>query len=756
MVASIAVGIFAVGTVQLLRTVILSELKVIYQASAASQATLSVVGADEVLVDSIRRMPEVAEVQGRSNLVVKVLTEPGEWENLTVTAIEDFSDVRINRFEPVYAVDGRPDVGADQTAWPDEDQIVVERSGLNAQNALPADLRVGDDLIIETPDGKLREVGLSGIVYDPNGFSSAFTGLASGYVTYDTFERLGGSRDYDQIFLRVNGTPEQQLDQQFITGVANEVADKVEKAGYTVQRVQVPEPGKLPLQDLFDALGLLLTPLGLLALFLSGFLVINTISALMAQQVRQIGVMKAIGGRRGQIVVMYLGAVLLYSVVALAIAVPLTVLAAGGIAGFLGGFINVDFPRWSLPLNVLLIQLGVGVLVPLLAALYPVLKGTAITVREAVSDYGTNAEQVRSGWLTRLLGQRAAYLARLQLSLRNTFRRRGRLVLTLVTLVLGGMLFMTVGSVRSSLDGLIETGLDYFQFDVQIQFDRPYRTLRVEQVVETLPDIVAVEGWLGAQAIPIRDDGTEGDTLTLTALPADSQMVQPTLLEGRWLLEDDENAIVISQNALSSLPDVAVGDSLVLEIGEKESSWVIAGVAQVLGGPPNQIPVYVNYPYYPRLTADVNRASSLQMKLDPASALTMDEAATILNERMEAGGYQVSSVFTIATLRRFTGAFFDIIVYLLLAMGVLIASVGAPGTSRYHQHQRDGAYAGDRRHACGRCFGWVCAADRHRGGCVYRFDQLDVGCAACLPGGRIAVKYRGAGALSDGVALRLL
>ena len=87
----------------------------------------------------------------------------------------------------------------------------------------------------------------------------------------------------------------------------------------------------------------------------------------------------------------------------------------------------------------------------------------------------------------------------------------------------------------------------------------------------------------------------------------------------------------------------------------------------------------MNYPYFARLTADVNRASSLQIKLDPASGLKMEDAAKILNERLEEGGYRVASTFTIDTLRRFTGAFFDIIVYLLLAMGVLIASVGALG-----------------------------------------------------------------------------
>jgi putative ABC transport system permease protein len=317
--------------------------------------------------------------------------------------------------------------------------------------------------------------------------------------------------------------------------------------------------------------------------------------------------------------------------------------------------------------------------VPLLASLVPVFKGTSVTVREAVSDYGTNAEQVRDGWLTRLLNSIRGLPRPLQLSMRNTFRRRARLVLTLVTLVLGGMIFMTVGSVRSSLDGLITQGLDYFQFDVQIQFERPYRIQRVEQVARTLPEVDIVEGWLGSQVVPVREDGSEGDTLTLTALPWNSRMVQPTLLSGRWLLPEDENAIVVSQNVLASEPELKVGDTMVLEIGAKESSWVVVGVAQVLGGPPNQIPVYVNYPYFARLTADVNRASSLQIKLAPGSTLGMEDAAKILNERLEGDGYRVASTFTIDTLRRFTGAFFDIIIYLLLAMGILIAAVGALG-----------------------------------------------------------------------------
>jgi putative ABC transport system permease protein len=678
-IASIAVGIFAVGTVQLLRSVILNELKVIYAETNVAQATIFTSGVDEAQLDAIRRMGEVADVQGRSSLVVKVQTAPDKQENLVVTAIDDFDDIRINRIQPIFELPSNPQVGAERTVWPAENEIVIERSGFSSDTALPPNLQVGDTLALQFQDDRPRDVTLTGVVYEPNGFSANFSGQATGYVDFDTFERLGGSRTYQQVFIRVNGTPEQQLDQEYITGVANQVADKIEKGGYTVARVQVPEPGKLALQDLFDALALLLTPLGLLALILSGFLVINTISALMAQQVRQIGVMKAVGAKRYQLVGMYLAAVMAYSLAALAVAVPLTVLAGGGIAAFLGTFINIDFPRWSLPPYVFAIQLLVGLLTPLLAALVPVFKGTGMTVREAVSDYGTNSEQVRDGWLTKALNSVRGLSRPMQLSLRNTFRRRGRLALTLITLVLGGMLFMTVGSVRSSLNGLIEQSLDYYQFDVQIQFEQPYRTQRVEQVARSLPGVAVVEGWLGAQATPILPDGADGDTLTITALQSDSAMVQPTLTDGRWLLPEDENAIVISQNVLASQPDLKPGDTMLLEIGQKEYEFTVVGIARVLGGPPNVIPVYVNYPYYSRLTADVNRSSSLQIKLDPASGLTMEDAAKILDERLEANGYNVASTFTIDTLRRFTGAFFDIIVYLLLAMGVLIASVGALG-----------------------------------------------------------------------------
>ena len=59
----------------------------------------------------------------------------------------------------------------------------------------------------------------------------------------------------------------------------------------------MPKPGSHFLGDIFKAVSLLLLALGVMSLALSGFLVVTTISALMAQQIKQVGIMKAVGGR---------------------------------------------------------------------------------------------------------------------------------------------------------------------------------------------------------------------------------------------------------------------------------------------------------------------------------------------------------------------------------------------------------------------------------------------------------------------------
>ncbi len=56
----------------------------------------------------------------------------------------------------------------------------------------------------------------------------------------------------------------------------------------------------------------------------------------------------------------------------------------------------------------------------------------------------------------------------LVVSLRNTFRRKWRLLLTLVTLTLGGAVFIATFNVRVSMMDYISQIIQYFEADVEL------------------------------------------------------------------------------------------------------------------------------------------------------------------------------------------------------------------------------------------------------------------------------------------------
>ncbi|MCB0105708.1 MAG: FtsX-like permease family protein, partial [Caldilineaceae bacterium] len=341
-------------------------------------------------------------------------------------------------------------------------------------------------------------------------------------------------------------------------------------------------------------------------------------------------------------------------------------------------FINLTTPGYVMPTNVLLVQVGIGLMIPLLAALWPVIRGTAISVREAISDYGVGKGQYGSSRLDRLMAMLQGLSQPVKISLRNTFRRRARLILTLITLVMGGMIFMTVGSVRSSLQGRVEEVLAYNKFDIQVVFGRAYRSNKIEPALRAIPGIAAIESWANGSAIRIRPDGTESDPISVTALPADSTMVGPTMVSGRWLVPSDQNAIVLSQSVLTDEPDIALGSQVTLSIDDKERLWTVVGFAQTteFGG---SVSGYVTDRYFAEITNRVDEASRVLITLAPDAPYSIDETAELLETHLEEAGFVVGRVNTVARIRSFTSSFFNIIVSLLLVMGILIASVGALG-----------------------------------------------------------------------------
>jgi putative ABC transport system permease protein len=654
-VVSIAVGVFAIGTSVSSRVMLERELAASYAVVKPSTATLYPEPFDEELVAAVRGMREVAEAEGRRTVTLQVQVGPESWKRLTLYALDDFDDIRVNQIRPVSG------------AWPPpEHEILIERAALPLLGA-----QAGEQVAVRTADDTLRPMRVAGVVHDLIQFPAPLADTIYGYITFDTLEWLGETRSFNELYVISAGDTADKAHNQ---AVADAVRDKVENSGRTVLFTIVPEPGKHPAAAFFETLLLLLSALGFLSLVLSGFLVVNTISALLAQQVRQIGVMKAIGGQGGQIMRMYFATVLIFGLLGLLVAVPLGALGAFLLTGFLANLINFDLTNSAIPLEVLALQVVVGLLIPVLAAIVPVLGGIRVTVREAIGSYGLGKGQFGTGRVDRLLGRISGLSRPVMLSLRNTFRRKGRLILTMTTLTLAGAIFVSVFSVRESLLLTLDDLLAYYQYDVQVTFSRPYRVDQVSRIALQTPGVVGVESWGFGSARRIRPDGSEGNSVTITAPPADSPLIKPTLLAGRWLVPGDESAVVIASAILKNEPDLGVGSMLTLKIDGQEREFEVVGVAQFVSEN-----IYVNAPYFARITNDVGRTTFLLAVTDRHDEAGQAAAKAALEQRFKGAGVRVGSLETVTELRRNIELFFSIIVVPLLLMAVLLGFVGGLG-----------------------------------------------------------------------------
>ncbi|MCB0172940.1 MAG: FtsX-like permease family protein [Anaerolineae bacterium] len=665
-VLSIAVGVFAVGTIATSQIILSRDLSNTYLATNPASATLMTFDSfDQDVVDAVDGMREVAEAEARRRVTVRVKTGPDEWRQTWLVAIPDFDDIKIDKFEP------------ESGAWPPPDhEILIERSALSL-----LDVKEGDVVLVKTAEGKEREMRIAGLAHDLNAQMYVFDGVGYGYITEDTLEWLDQPSDYNELRFVV---ADHRDDYDHIQEVTGRVRDKVEDSGAMVFVAFVPPPGKhLFLDPFIQAISIMMGALAVLSLLLSGFLVINTISALVAQQTRQIGMMKAVGARTPQIMSMYLITVAIFGLLALLIAVPAGMVGAYLFSRFIASFLNFDVTDLRLPTEVLLAQVGVGLLIPLIAALYPILAGVRVTVREAISEYGLGKGRFGTNRLDRLLlnVQNNRFLRRqltrpLLLSLRNTFRRKTRLSLTLLTLILGGSIFITVFSLRVSMLDTLRGWLDYFRYDVAVQFERDYRIERIIRETLDVPGIVEAEPWAFYNTRRERPDGTESDSITLLAPPLDTTLINPTVIEGRWLAPEDSRAVVINSIIRRNEPDIQVGDKITLKIDGRDDDWTVVGV--FTGGFPAPT-IFTSYENFASVTHDVGRAEWVFATTEQHNLAYQTQVSRALEDRFEAIGFDVGLTTRVEEEIAEVEAIFEVIIVLLLIMAVLLAVIGGLG-----------------------------------------------------------------------------
>jgi putative ABC transport system permease protein len=673
-VLSIAVGVFSIGVIAGAYQIISNDMSASYSSNNPANVELRMTDFDEDMLELIRNQRGVQDAEGRRAFNIRVRV-PGtaKWTTLDMIAFEDFEKNAINLLKPIEG-----------QAMPKKREVMLEQDALNH-----LDTGVGELLEFQLPDGSTKTMPVVGVVQDTAAGAGDFLASPYGYITMETLPYLGQPRLFNRGLVRVS---ERGDDIFHVRAMGAKLKDKLEKNDNLVIRMRFSETHEHPLADTVNAILGILMALGILIVFLSSSLIANTLNALLNQHLRYIGVIKLVGGQRRQVFFMYLTLIMAFGVLALLIAIPLGGQGAYGLALFIAGELNFNILGYRIVPEALVVQILVGLLVPLIAGFVPVISGSRITVLRALSGgladdekHAKKGEEKRLPWFDwmqvkamRILAKRGIHIPRpFVISLRNTFRRKSRLALTLFTLTMGGAIFISVFNVRISLHDYMDQIGKYFVADVTVDFDRPYRLTEIEKKVMNVDGFEDVEGWQFVSGEVLDENDGVLENINIFGPPAESQLIQPLLVSGRWILKGDVRKLAVSEGALQYFPDLKPGDSINLRIDGKDELWEVVGIFKFVDR--EGVLAYAPYEYVSRMNNLVNRAYSFRLVTDQHERPYQDAKAEELDQYFRDLGFKVRIAEAGRASMDTALESLDVLVVFLLIMAVLTAIVGSMG-----------------------------------------------------------------------------
>ena len=661
-ILSIAVGVGVVGIINNARYMIEDDLYTQYGAGNPASVSLYLSPFQEDVLDEIKAVNEVESVEARRLVEASMLREGQPAQDMVLTVVPEIEDIEVNQ---LTLIEGSQDLRYAE--------IILE-----GQTAKDLDKHVGDLVLVRMENGKAFSLKVRAIVQNIYEMPYSISNRMSGFISMDTLELLGEMPYYNRLDVVV-ADPDNTRDG--VLQVGAKLRDEVlQPAGIIVGSIQVPgmdsDPGEHWAQNQISGFVLILQVMSILAIFLSGGLVINTISAILTQQVKQIGIMRSIGAVPGQISGMFILNILIFSLVGWLIAIPISLVGSYGLTSFAASYLNFTVSGMRLVPEIFTLITVIAFIVPVGVALVPIIKGTKIKIFDAIYQQGLVNEDQKP-WLERILSRLKFLSPASVLSLLNTFRNIPRLAITLITLVLAGATFVAAFSTRASLNAQIGEFTRYAEFDASIEISDPQVLVGdVEAAALDVPRVVYAEGWAQVGGIFIRSDASEGEEVDLVGLPPDTQTINPDLLSGRWLTDSDRTAVVINQDLAQQEEEIMVGDQISIRVRGQDYPFEVVGItSKHLVGPR----VYLNEAGFSEISGVDGMVNVVRVRTDLdqiADAETQAAIGGALEDSFAELGYSTGGVQLQSDFSNYLSEPFSIILIVLVVMAGLLAVVG--------------------------------------------------------------------------------
>ena len=667
-VLSIAAGVFAIGTIFGLVDQLLSGMDAAHRAVMPSHINAILRGTvDAEVINNLQDLPGMAGIDPVNQLSVRYKAgADSDWRQGFVVMRPDYGD---QTYDMVVLRDGQ---------WPRDGQIGIER--LSGQHFGVA---MGDEVIFEI-DGQERAFAVNGMIRHPFVEPPPFGGQAHFFLDAAGLAEFGIPEGrYGQLLVRV----QEPYSLERAQDLAADLRASLSRQGVGVIVILYQDPARHWGRMFVEGVTVVLQIMAAVSLFLSVLLVLVTSTAMITQQTDQIGVLKAIGGRRSIIIGLYMVMVLIFGLLALLVALPL-----GSVTAFLASrwflnLFNIDYDVLRVSMRGILLQAGAALLAPAAAALYPILKGAAITVREALATYGLGSDfgSSRLDQLVEAIGSRflsTPYAT----ALGNMFRRKERLSLTLLVLTTAGVMFLVVMTLVSSVGLTLDNEMQRRGYDVRIGFAGDQTVADVLDVVGSVAGVESAEMWISRNATILREgvrlEDSAGLGAQLVGVVNGSTMLRPIIMSGRWLQPGDDQVIVINQETADK-NDIQVGDMVNLDLGVLgNSEWQVAGTYKVIyrGGFDIEA-VYAPMEAVLRVTGLPQIGTQVLITSRDKSGQATPALADEIKARLEDQGWGIDLYTTGVKVqeREYLNNQFNSVVSMLLGLAMLVATVGGIG-----------------------------------------------------------------------------
>jgi putative ABC transport system permease protein len=571
---------------------------------------------DEQL-EALAALPNVAAVEPRSSVDVRVLL--GERRApARVIGVRDFESQGVDV------------VRVESGAFPGAREVLAD---VQDANVGVYDGRAGDALTVLGAGGERAEFTVSGRGRTlPGGEQVQDENVIVLYAPATTVALLSGEAGYDELALRLDD-PRSSAAEETVEGVRRYLRTVPGFAGFAdLPEVRAPGdwPGKADTEEFAQLLGVIT----ILALLSAVVLISNTMSTLVAEQTREIAIMRAVGARRRQVALVYLRTTLLLGALGALVGTLLGILLSSLLARFFGSaFWAIDVGVGVDPI-VLLGSVLVGLLAPPLAALPAIRRALRVDLREALEASGSALGGQDAA--DRML-RRAGFLPRvLQIGLRNVGRRKRRSLATAVIVALAvGNLLAVLAMAEAATEATRRSWGDHLE-DVQVSSGRLFDE-RAERAIRSTPGVAEAEPVLKNT---VELAGREAFVWGVEREP----LFRYRLADGRWFTAGEEQArervAVIERNLAQNL-GVDVGEPVTLATAAGDADFRIVGIAK--NQQENGTALYVPLTTARALLGQPAGASAYWIRTESSDQASVDRATSLLEDRLAALDYEVTS-----------------------------------------------------------------------------------------------------------------